>query len=338
MKKMKIEEAVGFPIFHDMTMVVPGKYKGAKFKKGHIIKEEDIEVLKSMGKFNIYIGEIPDGYVHEEECAIRIANAICGDNFDLSAVSEGKVDIFAKYKGLFYVNKNLLYRLNSIKDVSISTIANNIVVEKGMKVASERIIPLFTEEQNIINVENICEKEKPISIKRLESKKVYMVVTGNEVFKGIIEDKFYPALSVKVDYYGSKIVNVTKVPDNKDMIVEAIDNAYQNGAEVILCTGGMSVDEDDLTPIAIKQYIDELIIHGAPVQPGNMFLLGYKGAVPIMGLPGAVMFYKNTIFDIVFPRVIAGEKLNKEFFLNLAVGGLCSFCNECHYPNCYFGK
>lgn len=339
MNKVRVEDAVGLPISHDMTKVVPGKFKGAAFKRGHIITEEDIPVLKSMGKEHIYVGEIPQGYLHEEECAKRIAEAICNtEDFTFSEVSEGKINITAKNKGLLKINREMLHKLNSIEHIAISTIFDDIVVEVGEKVASERIIPLYTKEDNIKKVEELCKLSKVIELKEFTYQKVHLIITGNEVYKGLIEDKFYETLKTKVGNYGSEVVRVVKVPDDKEIIKNEIKKSLAEGADVILCTGGMSVDEDDITPIAIKEQINELVVHGIAVQPGNMFLMGYNGDVPVLGLPGAVIYYESTIFDVIFPKIICKEKIDKEFFTRLSFGGLCYFCRECKYPNCTFCK
>lgn len=340
MKKVRIEDAIGLPICHDMTRVVPGEFKGVAFKKGHIITENDINELKKIGKEHVYVDEIPEGYIHENECAERISRAVCDkESFIFTDVAEGKVNIKANRDGLLKVNKERLFEINNIEHVTVSTKYDDIVVRRGDVVASDRIIPLYTKESNIEKVEKVCYEEgKVIEIKPFIKQKVHLVITGNEVYKGLIKDRFYDALEPKMKEYGCEIANVAKAPDDKEMIKNEIQKAYDDGAEIIICTGGMSVDEDDLTPIAIKELIDELIIHGTPVQPGNMFLLGYKGNVPIMGVPGAVMFYPYTIFDIAFPKVACKEKITKDFFINLGFGGLCHFCKECHYPNCTFLK
>lgn len=339
MKKIKVEEAVGMKIGHDMTRIVPKEFKGAAFKRGHVIQEMDIPLLKAMGKSHIYIGEIPEGYIHEDECAIRIAEAICDQKeFALSEVSEGKINITAKHSGLLKINIPLLHSLNSIEHIAISTLYNDIFIRKGEKVASERIIPLYTKEENILKLEAECEPRKLFEVKRPTYQKVHLIITGSEVYYGLVKDRFEETLKPKAAFYGCEIIKTVKVPDNKDLIREEIKKSVKEGAEIILCTGGMSVDEDDLTPVAIKEELDELIVHGVPVQPGNMFLLGYKNQIPIMGIPGAVIFYPNTLFDVVFPRIACKEKLHKEFFLKLSLGGLCYFCTHCTYPNCTFGK
>jgi molybdenum cofactor synthesis domain-containing protein len=296
-------------------------------------------MLKSMGKENVYIEEIPEGFLHENECAVRIAKAICDtSNFNLTEVSEGKVNISAKNSGLLKINTSLLYELNSIEHIAIATLYNDIFVKKGERVASERIIPLYTKEDNIKKVEELCKEIKLFEVKQLEYHKVHLIITGSEVFNGLIKDRFEEKLRPKIYGYGSEIVKVSKAPDDKEVIKNLIKQSLNEGADLIICTGGMSVDEDDVTPVAIKEIIDKLVIHGTPVQPGNMFLLGYKGDIPIMGLPGAVMFLDYTIFDAVFPRVVCKDELNKEFFVRLSLGGLCYFCGECKYPNCTFCK
>lgn len=339
LRKVKIEEAIGVPICHDMTKVVPGEFKGVAFKKGHIITAEDIPKLKAIGKESIYVGEMPQGYVHEEECAIRIADAICSrEKFDISGVSQGKINISSKVDGVFSVDTEKLYELNKIEHVAICTIYDKIPVWKGNIVASERIIPLYTREENIHKVEKACHGVRLLDIKTFLKHNIHLIITGNEVFKGTIKDRFYEALEPKVRVYGSEITKVVKTPDDKDWIKKEIESSLNEGADMIMCTGGMSVDEDDLTPVAMKEVIDRLVVHGTPVQPGNMFLLGYSGSVPIIGLPAAVMFYPNTIFDIVFPMLVSKMSISSDFFIKMSLGGLCRFCSDCHYPNCTFGK
>jgi molybdenum cofactor synthesis domain-containing protein len=339
MKKIKVEEAIGLPIGHDMTKIIPKEFKGAAFKKGHIIKEKDIVVLKSMGKEHIYVEEIPKGYLHEDECAERIAGAICKkEEFIFTPVSEGKINIISKFDGLLKINTSLLYEINSIEHIAVSTKYNDIYLKAGEVVASERIIPLYTKEENIIKVEDKCVNEKVFEVIKPTYQTVHLIITGNEVYKGLIKDRFEEKIRPKAKQYGCEVVKVAKVPDEKEAIKLEIEKSIAEGADIILCTGGMSVDEDDLTPIAIKECIDKLIVHGVPVQPGNMMLLGYKGEIPVMGLPGAVIFFDYTLFDVVFPRIACRERLDKEFFIKLSLGGLCYFCRECTYPNCTFCK
>lgn len=339
MRLIKVEEAVGLPIAHDITRVIPGVFKGAAYKKGHIIREEDIEELKKLGKEHIDVDVIPEGCIHENDAAERIALAIAdSEEFEFTPVSEGKINIISKKTGLLKINKDMLYKLNSIEHIAISTRYDDIVIRKGEVVASERIVPLYTKDSNIKKVEKICSDCKLFYVKEFIPQSVHLIITGNEVYKGLIEDKFFPVLQPKISSYGSHVDKVTKVPDDLEIIRASIEESYKEGADIIICTGGMSVDEDDLTPIAIKAEVDELIVHGIPVQPGNMFLLGYKGNTAITGVPGSVMFFPTTVFDMAFSKLACREKISKEYFIKLGLGGLCYFCKNCTYPNCTFLK
>lgn len=339
MQKVKVEEAIGKPICHDMTKIVKDKFKKVAFKKGHIIRKEDILELKKMGKEHIYIYDNVKGLIHEDKCAVRIGMSICDDKkFDFSSIKEGKINVISKYAGIFKVNRNMLYSLNTIQDISISTIYDNVPVLRGQKLASARIIPMFTDERNIEAVENICKKDKLFTVNRFYKKNISLIITGNEIYNGLIKDEFYNTLKPKIEYYGSSIINSVKLPDDNKLIENEIERSIKNGSDMVICTGGMSVDEDDVTPLAISNVCSRIITHGVPVQPGNMFMLAYKNDIPVIGIPTAAIFDKITIFDVVFPLIIAGEKLNREFFVKLSLGGLCMKCNECHYPNCTYCK
>lgn len=323
MKTISIKEAIDLPIGHDITQIIPGEFKGVAFKRGHIIEEKDIDKLKSLGKEHVYIEDIPDEFIHEDDCAVRIANAICNTNtYDISEVSEGKINISSKIDGVFKVNEKKLYRLNEIEHVTIATIPNNKVVSKGQKIVSERIVPLYTKRQNVEELEKLCDHEEIFKVMPFVSQNIYLIITGTEIFNGTIEDKFYDTLRPKFEYYGCNIIKTVKLPDDKQRIKKEIRKAINMGVDMVVCTGGMSVDEDDLTPIAIKEEIEELIVHGVPVQPGNMFLLGYENHIPVMGIPTAAIFNDKTVFDIVLPLLVCKENLNRQFFLKLAVGGL----------------
>lgn len=323
MKTISITDAVGLPIGHDITQIIPGEFKGVAFKRGHIIEEKDIKKLKSIGKQNLYIGNIPDGFVHEDDCALRIAKAICNKNdYHISEVSEGKINISSKIDGVFKVHEEKLYTLNEIEHVTIATIPNYSVVSKGQKIVSERIVPLYTKNENIEKLERICDNEEIFKLMPFISQNIYLIITGTEIFNGSIKDKFYETLRPKFDHYGCNIIKTVKVPDDKSIIKKEIRKAIDMGADMVVCTGGMSVDEDDLTPLAIKEEIKNLVVHGVPVQPGNMFLLAYENDIPVVGIATAAIFNEKTVFDIALPLLVCKEKLNRKFFLKLAVGGL----------------
>lgn len=339
MKKIRVEDAVGMVLGHDLTKIVPGEFKGAAFKKGHIVGSEDVEILKNMGKYNIYVLELNDDMIHEDEAAIRIAKAAVGDGLYLNGPSEGKINIKAKAKGILKVNLETLSQINDIDMIMFATLHNNSVIEKDQTVAGTRIIPLVTEVQKIKDIEKICsELGKVLCIREIKPRKVGIVVTGSEVFDGRIEDRFGPVLKEKILEQGSSLIGLRFAPDDREKIEESIKSLIEEGAEIILTAGGMSVDADDVTPNAIENISDKVITYGSPVLPGAMFMVAYKKEIPILGIPACGMYFRTTVLDLVLPRILAGEILNKKDITSLAHGGLCLGCKVCRYPVCPFGK
>lgn len=338
MKKVNVRDAVGMVLCHDITQIIPGKFKGRAFQKGHIIQEEDIEKLLSCGKEHIYVWEYKEGILHENEAAERLRDIVCGDEIEFSKeIKEGKIDFFAKEDGLLKVNEEELLKLNSLGEMIVATIHNNTPVRKGEKIGATRIIPLVIEEEKIKRAEDLI-PNKIMEVKKIYPKKAYMITTGNEVYSGRIEDAFGPAVKRKLKEYNCELVRQVILPDDKEKITEAIKDALNDGAELVMCTGGMSVDPDDMTPTAIKETGAELVTYGSPVLPGAMLLVAYNRDVPILGLPGCVMYSKRTVFDLVLPRVLANEKVTFEDIAKLGQGGLCLDCKVCTFPHCSFGK
>lgn len=337
MKSVRVEDAIGMILCHDITKIVPGEFKGRAFKKGHIIKEEDVKELLSIGKEHIYVWEAKEGTLHENDAAIRLKDLVCGTGLEFGEIKEGKINFIAKKDGLLKIDKEELLKINMLGDIIVSTIHNNTPVKKGEIVGATRVIPLVIDEEKIIEAEKTV-KKGIINIEEIKGKKVFMITTGSEVYHGRIKDAFGPAVKKKLEYYGCELVNQKILPDDKDRIVEEIKRALKEGAEMIVCTGGMSVDPDDVTPTAIKECGADLVSYGAPVLPGAMFLLSYYGDIPILGLPGCVMYSKRTVFDLVLPRVLADEKLTMRDLALYGHGGLCLDCKVCTFPNCSFGK
>lgn len=340
MKQIRTEDAVGHVICHDITRIVKDEEKGVAFKKGHVVREEDIPVLLSIGKENLYVWEKSEGMLHEDEAASILAAACMGEHMYLSEPREGKIEVFAGMDGLLVVDLERLFAINSLEHMMIATRNTFQYVHKGDKLAGTRIIPLVIEAEKMQAVSDIADAEHPIlELKPLVRKRAGVVTTGSEVFKGRIKDTFTPVIEEKLKVFDVKIELHRVVPDEKEEIAEAIRELKEAGMDVIVCTGGMSVDPDDLTPAAIRDSGAEIVTYGAPVLPGAMFLLGYfEDATPIMGLPGCVMYAKATIFDIVLPRILADVKVTREDIARLGNGGLCLSCRECHYPNCGYGK
>ena len=339
MKQIRIEDSIGCILSHDVTKIVPGEFKGRLFKKGHVIKEEDIEKLLDIGKEHIYVWEPKEGQLHENDAAKRIKDLVLGKGCYISEeIKEGKIDFFANAQGIVKINKELLLKLNLLGEIIVSTIHNNTPVKKGEKIGSTRVIPLIIDEKKIIEAENII-NEKIISVEEIKPKKAVLITTGNEVYKGRIKDAFLPVMKEKLEYYGSEIIKQVILPDNKEMITENILKAIEEDkVDMIICTGGMSVDPDDVTPSAIKDCNGDIVTYGAPVLPGAMFLLAYYKNIPILGVPSCAMYSKRTIFDLVLPRVLIDEKLSFEDIAKYGNGGMCLNCEICSFPHCSFGK
>jgi len=339
MKLIRVEDAVGQVLCHDMTQIIPGEFKGARFRKGHIVTEEDIPVLLSMGKENLYVWEMKPGILHENEAAERLC-AICkNDGMARSEVREGKIELTAEREGLFRVRSARLQAINAIDEIMIATRRGDTPVHPGDKLCGTRVIPLVIAEEKLREAEAAAGGEPILELLPYRLKTAAVITTGSEVFTGRIEDKFTPVLVKKLAAYGIEMTEHVTVDDGMEHISAAIAEMRSKGVDMILCTGGMSVDPDDNTPGAIKASGARIVTYGAPVLPGAMFLLGYyEDGTPVMGLPGCVMFAGATVFDLVLPRVAAGVPLEKKDFVVMGEGGLCLGCKPCHYPLCPFGK
>ncbi|TCO71818.1 molybdopterin-binding protein [Marinisporobacter balticus] len=339
MELIPVEKAIGMILAHDMTEIIPGKSKCAAFKRGHVVKKEDIPRLLRMGKEHIGIIVVKEGDIHENDAAIRMATAAAGLGIELTEPSEGKVNFIAKNRGLLKINYKALFKINSIEDIMMATRHTDILIESGEAVGGTRIIPLITDSQKIVEMEAICKENDPIvQVLPFRKFKVGIVTTGSEVYHKRIEDKFGPVIKNKFDELGCEVIGQIFANDDADMIAESVHRLIDQGAEFITCTGGMSVDPDDVTPLGIRKTGACVVSYGAPTLPGAMFMLAYKNNIPIVGLPGCVMYSKRTIFDLTVPRLVVGEKLTKEDIIRLGHGGFCSSCKVCTFPNCGFGK
>ncbi|MBU2551879.1 MAG: molybdopterin-binding protein [Proteobacteria bacterium] len=338
-KVLRVSEAVGAVLCHDVTRIVPGEFKGRAFRKGHVITEADVPLLLEIGKEHIYALELGPGKVHENEAAERIARAAAGPGLGLSEVCEGRVNLIAERQGLLKVDVEALDRLNTIPDVVFATMHTNHVTPGGRPVAGTRVIPLVVDEETVARAEAVCRRQAPlIQVKPLAAWPIGVVTTGSEVFRGLIKDEFGPVVSRKFSELGSTVMRQVYVSDDPVMTVQAIVGLIEEGARMVVVTGGMSVDPDDRTPASIRATGAEVVIYGAPTFPGAMFMLAYLGDVPIIGLPGCVMYYQATIFDLVVPRILAGERVTRTDVQSLGHGGFCAGCPDCRYPICGFGK
>ena len=340
MKLMRTEEAVGQMLCHDITQIIPGKVKGPVFRKGHIIEEADIPVLLSVGKDHVYIWENDETMVHENDAAQILYDLCRSEHMHPSEVKEGKIELIADCDGLLKIDRTKLNAINSLGEMMIASRHGDLPVKKGDKLAGTRIIPLIIEKEKMERAKAAAPGGEIFRILPWQKKKAGIVTTGNEVYYGRIEDRFTPVIIRKVEEYGAEIIGHEICSDDHEMITAAIRKLLDSGADMVFCTGGMSVDPDDRTPLAIRNTGARIVSYGAPVLPGAMFLLSYYGedSIPVVGLPGCVMYAKRTVFDLILPRLIAGDPVTKEDLDRLGEGGLCLNCEVCTFPNCGFGK
>jgi len=339
MKKINIEDAVGMVLGHDVTQIIPGEYKGPRFKRGHLIREEDIPEFLKIGKEHIYVMDLKPGIIHEDDAACRLGNAFSGRNIKITDPSEGKVTFHSAVNGVLKINVPLLHRINLSKNIILSTIQRHTPCSPEMAVGATRIISLTAPERQIKKVMAWCEEEGPV-IEVLPFKKlsIGVVITGNEIFKGRIKDRFDDRVGKKISHFGSRIVKKEVVPDDVHQISGALISLNNNSFDLILVTGGLSVDPDDITREGIQKAGTKIIFYGTTVLPGAMFLYGMLGEKPVLGLPACVFHHSATLFDIIFPRILAGEVLTRREISLLGHGGFCHNCDPCHFPICPFGK
>ena len=341
MKTIRVHDAVGSILCHDITRIVPGESKGPVFRKGHVVRQEDVEVLLQVGKEHLYVFESLPGMVHENDAAARIIAAVAGSNLAHTEPKEGRIDLLAACDGLLRIDVPVLNRINSLGEISVATIHTMQHVTKGRPVAGTRVVPLMIEGEKLRQLESLV-SGPIIDVLPLRRAKVGVVTTGSEVFYGRIQDAFGPVLRKKFAALGSTVVGQTLTSDEVPMTAGAIRDFLEQGADLIVVTGGMSVDPDDRTPTAIRASGAEVASYGAPVYPGAMFLLAYAqgaaGRVPVLGLPGCVMYHKASIFDLIVPRLLAGLEVSAADVAALGHGGFCAQCDVCRYPICPFGK
>ena len=339
MKLIKTTDAVGHVLCHDMTQIIPGVTKDARFRKGHIVTEADIPVLLSMGKENLYVWELVPGMVHENDAAGRLADLCQNDYMTRTEPKEGKIELRADCDGVFLVDSERLRAVNAQDEIMIATRHGNTAVHKGDKLAGTRVIPLVIEDEKLVIAETVAGAQPLLRLVPYTIRTAAIITTGSEVAKGLIEDKFTPVVVQKLENFGIEVVFHMLVEDDREKEIAAISAARASGAELILCTGGMSVDPDDRTPAAIRDSGARIVRYGAPVLPGAMLLVGYfEDGTPVLGLPGCVMYAKATVFDLLLPRIAAGVPITREDIGAMGEGGLCLGCTDCRYPVCPFGK
>jgi molybdenum cofactor synthesis domain-containing protein len=340
LKKIDLKDAVGTQLSHDITEIRPGEFKGAAFRKGHTVCDEDICRLQKLGKNHLYVIDLADDEIHENEAAALLAEALSGEGVAWdNNPKEGKIGLTAAIDGLLQVNTAGLAAFNMVDEVMCATLHTHTLVTKGKLVAATRAIPLVMKRIPIERASTIARQNGGVvSVRALRRAKVGIVVTGSEVYNGLIQDRFAPILSEKVTALGSEVAGVTFAPDDTDLIREAIESHLEKGCDLILLSGGMSVDPDDVTRAAIRQAGATEMNYGASALPGAMFLAAWIGDVPLLGVPACGLYHRTTVLDLVLPRILAGERIGKKDLAFFGHGGLCQDCPECAFPNCAFGK
>ncbi|MBW1659080.1 MAG: molybdopterin-binding protein [Deltaproteobacteria bacterium] len=340
MRKLPIEDAIGKPLANDMTQIIPGKIKGPAFKRGHILREEDIPLLKDMGKAHVYVLDPDKGYIHEDDAAVALSDAYGGEEFERVGPSEGRINLKAGFHGLLKINLDLLTFINGSGEIICSTVHQHTVCPEGMTVAATRIIPVAMDENEFQKVLDKVKSEGPLlKLLPFVRKRIGVAVTGEEVYSGRIPDSSMEILTPKVKALGGEIVAHAICPDDAGVISETISKMVRvDDCDLIITTGGLSVDPDDVTLDGIGRSGAEIVSYGSPILPGAMFACAYLDGVPILGVPAAVFYFKATVLDIFLPRAMADDPISRADVVVLGHGGLCLNCKVCTYPVCPFGK
>ena len=339
MRKIKVERAVGTVLAHDITRIVPGAFKGVAFRKGHVVREEDIPELLKLGKRYLFALKLSERELHEDDAALRIARAVSGGNLTWTEPREGKSNLVSAVDGLLKVNASGLLKINRLGAISLSTLKTNTPCKRGQTVAGTRIIPLTIPTKRIERLESLARQHQPVlQVRPYRTLRVGGLVTGSEIYQGLIKDEFDRYVTNKVIDYGCELVKKIVVPDDAGAISRSILELRDLGCELILTTGGLSVDPDDVTRRGIREAGARIVVYGSPILPGAMFLYAVLDGIPILGLPACVYYFQTTIYDLVLPRVLAGEGITRDDIAAMGHGGLCLNCETCRYPACSFGK
>ncbi|MBU4425511.1 MAG: molybdopterin-binding protein [Proteobacteria bacterium] len=340
LKKIELQEAVGTKLAHDITEIRPGEFKGPAFRKGHTVCNEDLCHLQKLGKNHLYLIDLEQDEIHENQAASILAKGLAGDGVMWEDnPREGKINLLAGRDGLLTVNTASLAAFNMVEEVMCATLHNHTLVKEGELIAATRAIPLVMQRAPIDRAAAIARQNGAVvSVKQLRCARVGLMITGNEVYHGLIEDRFAPVLTEKVEGLGSEVVELEFAPDDAEVISQTICSLLERGCDLLLLSGGMSVDPDDVTRHGIRLAGASELTYGAAALPGAMFLVAYLGDVPLLGVPACGLYHRITVLDLVLPRILVGERIGKKELAFLGHGGLCRDCPECSYPHCPFGK
>ena len=344
-RTVPIDEAVGSVLAHDITEIRKDEFKGRAFRKGHIVAAEDIESLRRLGKERLFVLTIADDDMHEDDAAAALASALMGKGVEADGEpKEGKITIIAAMDGILKVNKEVLLEFNMLGDVMCATLHDATLVKKGHAVACTRAVPLVLKREVVEKAVAIAGKTGVVEVRKLRKPQAGIVVTGSEVYTGRIKDSFATIITGKIEEFGGEVVGMHYVPDDECFIESRLRALLDAGADLLIATGGMSVDPDDVTKFAVKRLGATGIAYGSAVLPGAMILVGYMDEqrdgqdVPIIGVPACGIYHKVTVLDLILPRILAGERIGRKELAELGHGGLCLNCRECRFPVCPFGK
>lgn len=322
-KKIKVEDSIGKPLLHDITGILENGFKGVMFERGHIIKKEDIEKLKSIGKDHVFVGKLEKDQVHEVDAIMELVPLLIGENISYTEPKEGKTNLISDVDGVFLIDSETLFKINDLGDYTLATVKNFKPVKKGDRLVGGRIIPLFTSREKVEEAKNLGKENGPIfKVSEYKKKKIGTIITGDEVYYGRIEDRFEKVLRDKFSKFDTEILGFKKCPDDLEKINEALEYFLRKDADIVIFTGGMSVDPDDLTPTAIKNGSDKFLFQGVPMQPGNMLTVGKRNGTYLVGVPGASIHSPFTSFDVLLPRLYADVEIKREDFIKLGEGSL----------------
>ncbi len=338
--KIRVEDAVGTHLAHDLTEIRPGEFKGPAFRKGHKIQRQDLCRLMRMGKRHLYVLDLKKNQVHEDEAVVELASALSGPGVTFSGQPrEGKLQLKADYSGLLKINTEALVDFNLIPDVMCASLHNNVPVSRGQELAGTRAIPLVIDRNTLNQAVTLANIGYPIfSVKAYTRLRARLIITGSEVYDGLIEDKFEEIVRNKLESFGASLEETVILPDDMERIALHAQRFLSADTDLIITTGGMSVDPDDVTRLGIRKAGVEELYYGAAALPGAMGMLAYKGDIPIIGIPACGLYHKITVFDLLLPRLLAGENPDNRDMARLAIGGMCLDCEVCTYPACSFGK
>lgn len=337
MREVPVHEAVGLVLGHDITEIsVERRVKQRAFRRGHRLAHDDIARLLDLGKSTVFIHDPDDTDVHEDDAAMLVAPAAAGDGVRHDPEPcEGKVTFTAERSGVLRVDAERLLAINSLAIPALPTLPTNYPVRQDQTVAAFRIIPL-TCERAVIDAVLAQLTEPLLRVDPYIVRSAGVLVTGTEVFEGRITDGFIPRLERTLAGYDVPVTARAVAPDDRALIRAEIERLTA-ACDLVLVTGGTSVDPDDITVQAMADAGVSIAVKGMPVQPGNNFTVGYRDGTPVCAVPAASLHYRATALDLLLPRILAGERLTVAQIAAFGLGGLAQPTTDDHFPDTTFG-